>query len=72
VPVQGQDLQNAVNQWAGAGGNLFSEGAVHLSSDGQRFLTDEGQGLYPGWTGEYDAIKQYIAVLAADCNISYH
>lgn len=68
---QGQDLQDAVNQWAGAGGNQFSQDAVTLSSDAQRFLTDQGQGLYPGWTGEYHTIKQDIAMLAADCNIPY-
>lgn len=69
---QGQDLQNAVSQWAGAGGNQFSQGAVTFSSDAQRFVTDQGQGLLPGWTEEYDAIKQDIAMLAADCNIPYH
>lgn len=69
---QGDDLQQAINETASATAAQGQAGAdaAALNSDASAFFSQNSGGLYPGWTGEYDAIKADIGRLAADCGVT--
>jgi hypothetical protein len=43
--------------------------AITFENDWNTFQTDQGSGLAPGWTSEYNAIKWDIRQLVIDCGV---
>jgi hypothetical protein len=70
---QGQDLQNAVTDFAPyTSGSQLASDAATFSGDATTFLTDQSSGLYPGWVSEYRPIEHDIHNLAVDCGMKYN
>lgn len=68
---QGQDLQNALSSIGNiTGTNTLTGDLQAFVTDGNNFLTDEGNGLMPGWTSGYNQLKGVIYSIASLCGIS--
>jgi hypothetical protein len=65
---QGQDLQNAASMAQNApSGSTLGADLQAFANGANAFLTNEDQGLYPGWNGYYQPLRTDIYAISHLC-----
>jgi hypothetical protein len=65
---QGQDLQNAINVAENVSGSTTLEADIESFTAGaMSFLSNENEGLEPGWQTYYDPLRSEIFAIAELC-----